>query len=255
VKYISILFCFFLIGCSSSNQLIKSGDYPVTNQEILSRYLDRSGGWQSFSSRVKMKLEIGDSSFAAKGILFYISPEKYSLSFGSPYNQVLGDVYVTPEQLLYWGNGKSQVIFTASDTVHIAELMPFALPDWDPRDLLPFPVSGRISGFQVTSEDKDSLGRPWLHGECGPAQHDLMLNPETGTIVEESVSRNGADTVHKVYKRNRVINGWPIPARVICSDSSGRIRLTWVLSDIDLKGSEYKPGSAEISQLLPSCHE
>jgi hypothetical protein len=234
---------------------MKPGEQPIATREILSRYLDRSGAWQSFSSRVKIKIEIGDSSFSAKGILFYISPEKYSLSFGSPYNQVLGDVYVTSQQLLYWGNGKSQILFSASDTVHIPELIPIAFPDWDPRDLLPFPISGRTTGFQVINEGTDSLGKLRIHGECGPALHDLLLDADLGTISEESVTRHGTDSVHKTYKKNYSIQGWPISARVICTDTSGRVRLTWVLSDIDLKGPDFLSGSEETSHLLPRHHE
>jgi hypothetical protein len=255
VKYIALLCCVLLIGCSSSYRVRTSGDQSVSTQEILSRYLDRSGSWQSFSSQVKMKVEIGDSSFSAKGILFYTSPEKYSLSFGSPYNQVLGDIYVTPEQLLYWGNGRSQMVFLTSDTVHIQELIPFTLPDWDPRDLLPFPICGRTAGFQVIKEATDSLGQRWVHGECGSALHDVLIDSEMGTIMKEIVARHGTDAVYKSYKRNRSINGWPVSTRTICTDASRRVRLTWVLSDIVLKGAEFISGSEETSPLLPSDHE
>ena len=251
MKYAALLCCLALVGCSGSYHLIRQGDKPSASTEILSRYLDRSGGWESFSSHVKVKVEIGDSSFSAKGILFYTSPEKYSLSFSRPYNQVLGDVYVTPDQLLYWGNGRSQMIFSASDTVHTPELLFMALPDWDPRDLLPFPISGRTTGFQVVGENSDSLGHRWVLGECGPAKHELMLDSGRGTISDEFVTRHGTESVRKHYERIYSVRGWPISTRVICSSASGDIRLTWALSKLVLKGADYITSIEEPSQQPP----
>ena len=66
---------------------------------------------------------------------------------------VKNGLYLT--QLMYWGNGRTKMYYSASDTIHISELIPMAFPDWDPRDLLPFPISSRTAGFQVVYEQQD----------------------------------------------------------------------------------------------------
>jgi len=234
---------------------IQTSEEPVSNNELVSRFLDRSGIWQSFSCQVKMKLEIGDTTLAAKGTLLYMSPEKYSLSFARPYNQVIGDLYVTPQQLMYWGNGKTKLFYSETDTVHIPELIPMAFPDWDPRDLLPFPVSGRTAGFQVVSEHIDSLGSPWIQGECGQAVHSLNVNQYNGTIVSEKVSRCSTDYVNKSYRRYYSLQGWPVSTRVTCKDESGRVKLTWSLHKLDLKSPDFSFEEQNSSQLTPNDHE
>ena len=228
---------------------------PIGNHELLSRFLDRSGIWESFSCRVKLKLEIGDTTLSAKATLLYMSPEKYSLSFARPYNQVIGDLYITSQQLMYWGNSKTKLFFSASDTVHIPELIPMAFPDWDPRDLLPFPVSGRTAGFQVLSEQQDSLGQEWIHGECGKAKHDLRVDPYSGLIRAEYVVRSSTDRVRKTYSRYYSVKGWPISTRVTCEDESGRVKLTWSISKIDLKSPDFSFDESETSHLIPNYHE
>ncbi|MBU0692117.1 hypothetical protein KKH18_09945 [bacterium] len=248
MRYLPLLLCLLLAGCMSPYKRVSTHEEPMADAQLLSRFLDRSGSWESFSCRVKVRLEIGDTTVSAKGTLLYMSPEKYSLSFVKPYHQVIGDIYVTASQLLYWGNGKTKYYYSAVDTVHIPELIPMAFPDWDPRDLLPFPVSGRTAGFQVISEQQDSIGQHWIHGDCGSARHDLRVDPFTGVIRFEQVVRNATDPVRKFYDKYYSIQGWPIPARVTCEDTSGRVRMTWSISQIDLKSPDFTFEESETSQ-------
>lgn len=247
MKYFSLLVCIFFFGCASSLTRISTQEQPVTSNELLSRYLDRSGIWESMSCFVKVRLQVGDTTLAAKGTLLYMSPEKYSLSFAKPYNQVIGDIYVTPTQLMYWGNGQTKLFFTDKDTVRIPELVPLSFPAWDPRDLLPMPVSGRTAGFQVMQEFQDSLNQPWIEGECGSASHLLKVDPAKAIIDYEQVVRNGVAPIQKMYSKYYSFHGWPIPTRVICKDETGRVKLTWSISNIELKSPSYTFDESETS--------
>lgn len=227
------------LGCASANRWT-SRDSKALDATALDGFLGRWEGWGSLGARVKFKAVLGDSTFQARGHLLYLIGERYEIGFAKPYNRLLGNLYVTPEHIVYWNaSGKPQV-FAAGENSTLSDLFPLALPHWDPRDLLPFPVSGRTSGFQV-----DSLwqagGRLFVYGHSDDAEYRLTVVDAGGTVAEERVFRQGRDPIMKRYSRNRFINSWPLSRRVTCADTTGSVSITWQLGGVILDAARREP--------------
>jgi len=243
-----LLLALLLTGCASTYRLMEPTMEPWTYAAAVQRYLDRWSHWQSLTAHTKLKVQIGDSAMTAKGSLIYIAGESYHVSFARPYNQVIGEFYMMPERMVYWGNDHSQLVFSPEDTVRLDELIPIGFPSWNPRDLLPFPVGARCDGLQIIEVRDDSLGRSMVVAESGGARYELALTKADGVIRRETVRREGMEPVFKSYQRTYSIDGWPISGRVICQDASGRIQLTWKLSSLELQAAPY----AHPSEPLPN---
>jgi len=198
---------------------------------------------------VKLRVALGDSTFQARGHLLYVIGERYEIGFARPYNRLLGNLYVTPEHIVYWNaSGKPQV-FAAGERSALSDLFPLALPNWDPRDLLPFPVSGRTSGFQVDSLWR-SGGLLVVCGHSNDAEYRIMVANAGGTVAEEQVFRQGRDPIVKRYSRTRFINNWPLSRRVTCTDTTGSVSIIWQLGGIVLDAAQREPNSETTSENL-----
>jgi hypothetical protein len=201
--------------------------------------LDRSAEWRSASATIKLKVAVGDTSVTAPGHLLYAGGEQYEVGFKEPYNRALGTFYVTPAQIVYWDTKRTPDIYPGDDTVSIAQLLPIRLPDWNPRDLLPFPISGRSAGFQTDSvwfESKHSH----VTGTSGKVTSTMALGGPDGAVSREIVRRSGYEPVFKEYWRFRTYKGWPVATRVSCSNESGSVKLTWSLSGILLDADKLE---------------
>lgn len=239
-KLFPVLLLISLAGLSCAPMRSLRGTGERTAATVLNSYLGRGEGWRSLSATMKLaiRLEQDDVDVAAKGHLMYLIGERYEVGFSKPYNRFLGNFYITPAQFVYWDANNQPAIFGLQDTVMLAALMPLGLPNWDPRDLLPFPVSGRTSGFRTDSLWTER-NRTYMRGEAEGAVHLLELDLGSGVLVAERVDRPGRDPILKSYRRTRRPQGWPVPTRVTVSDPAGRARLTWSLSRIQLDADDY----------------
>jgi hypothetical protein len=202
--------------------------------------LDRAQAWRSFSSAVKLKITVGDTSASAPGHLIYGGGEQYDIGFKQPYDRLLGTFFITPSQVIYWDVNRSPRSFSNSDSFHMSDLVPINLPAWNPRDLMPFPISARTGGFQT-----DSI---WFvghsaraSGSCDAVSSELVLGGPHGAVSREIVRRAGCEPVIKEYWRFRNIKGWPVATRVSCSNESGTVKLSWVLGGIELDADPIQP--------------
>ena len=217
----------------------------------LEGFLGRWDAWGSLGARVKFRAVIGDSTFQARGHLLYLIGERYEVGFAKPYNQLLGNLYVTPEQIVYWDAAGKPQVFAAGENSNLSDLFPLALPNWDPRDLLPFPVSGRTSGFQVDSLWRKG-GQAYVLGHSDDAEYRLTVLDAGGTVGEERVFRRDRDPIIKQYGRTHFINNWPLSRRVTCTDTAGTVSITWYLGGIVLDAAHREPASSKTSDKLES---
>lgn len=238
------------LGCASASRW--TARYPqVMDASALEGFLGRWDSWSSLGARVKFKAVIGDSTFRARGHLLYLIGERYEVGFAKPYNQLLGNLYVTPTQIVYWDAAGKPHVFSVDESASLDELLPLNLPNWNPRDLLPFPVSGRTSGFQVDSLWQ-SGGRAHVLGHSDDAEYRLTVLDAAGTVGEERVIRRERDPIIKEYRRTRLMKGWPLSSRVTCSDTSGTVSITWYLGGIVLDAAHREPNSVKNSEKLES---
>ena len=197
---------------------------------------------------MKLKIRVDNESVVARGHLLYMLGERYEIGFTKPYNRFLGNFYVTPEQVLYWDTHASPRVFSLKDTVALGQLIPLDLPDWDPRDMLPFPVSGRTGGFQTDSVWTEGR-QTRVRGSSDNVAYVLTLSGARRVMTEERLYRTGRDLLIKRYDRVRRIHGWPVATRVTCSNEDGSIRFTWSLGRVSLDAEEYSShGSTSGSQ-------
>jgi hypothetical protein len=238
-------------GCASRALWRGEPGKPLT-AESLHPWLDRYLAWRSLSTPVKLQIIIPGDKFTAKGHLLYINGESYEIGFVKPYNRLLGNFYITPGQLVYWDVRGFPRMYGSKDTVRMSELVPIGLPNWDPRDLLPFPVSGPRQGFQPDSTWHDG-GATYVTGGSGDATYTLKLNAD-GTLAEEVVNRPGFDVIRKQYQRVKIFKSWPIATRVVCSNASGDSRFIWSLNGILIDAFEFHSGDklSNPSKLEPS---
>ncbi|MDD5088885.1 MAG: hypothetical protein PHI18_08830 [bacterium] len=219
-------------GCASTNRWASRPSQAPDASE-LEGFLGRWDSWGSLGARVKLKAVIGDSTFQARGHLLYLIGERYEVGFAKPYDQLLGNLYVTPEHVVYWDTANKPHVFSAGENADLEELFPIRLPNWDIRDLFPFPVSGRTSGFQVDSLWHEG-GEAHVLGHSDDASYRLTVLDGNGVVGEERVFRQERDPIVKKYSRTRLINNWPLSRRITCTDTSGNISITWYLGGIVL---------------------
>jgi hypothetical protein len=237
-----------LNGCTAGARLAKPSGEKWKPEEVVARYLDRWTAWTSLKTGIRVSIVTGDSSFAARGHLFYLLGERYEIGFSPPYNRILGNLYLTPEQVIYWDLQISPRVFNAQDTVVLSDILPIRIPNWDPRDMLPFPVSGRSGGFQTDSIWQS--GDYWLiRGNSTNAVYILTIAPDDGVIQHESVWRVGRDPIVKSYTHNRSLNGWPISKVVTCRDTSSSFELTWSLRGTSLDAVPFHARTEAIKPL------
>jgi hypothetical protein len=229
-----------LSGCAASGVLSRYAQSRNFASLALHSVLDRSEEWRSLSARVRLKMRVPGARANAIGHLMFLAGERFEVGFVKPYDRFLGNFYVTPTQFVYWDLNVSPSVFGSADTLTLSRLIPADVPNWDPRDLLPFPVSGRTGGFQT-----DSIWRRgtviYVSGRSGGARHTLMLSTDDGRVLEESVERAGRDSMVKRFSQYAQARFWPIARRVVCSDSSGLSEFTWTLSGIALDADDFQP--------------
>ena len=235
---ISVAMQLLIMGCTASSQFRRPESDASLGTEVLHRYLDRWVGWKSLTANVKITVSTTDTTVSAKGHIIYLLGERFELGFVKPYNRFLGNFYVTPQQLVYWDIGATPHVFTADDSVSLPELLPISVPDWDPRDLLPFPISGRTGGFQPDSIWNDTR-RLLISGASDGVAHRLEVSQSDGLIKSEWVARAESDPMLKKYSKHHLFQGWPIATRVICTDESGEFAVSWVISNIELDAEPY----------------
>jgi hypothetical protein len=240
----------FLTGCSAKRALWQGERNTTVTANSLHPWLDRSMAWRSLSSQIKLKISLHDSTVSAKGHLLFLTGEKYELGFVKPYNRILGTFYFTPTQLLYWDVHGFPKTFGVRDTVRLADLVPMTIPDWDPRDLLPFPVSGRSGGFQTDSVWHDGRTTT-ISGRCDQVGYTLIFDGD-GKLTGETVQRPGREPLVKQYRSIRTLKGWPLATKVVCSDAANQIQFKWYLSGIQLEAVEFQP---TMQHSLPSNSE
>ena len=214
--------------------------------DVLHHYLDRWVGWKSLTANVKINVSSPDTSVLVKGHITYMLGERFELGFGKPYDRFLGNFYVTPQQLLYWDVGSIPHVFTPGDSVHLPDLLPIPVPDWDPRDLLPFPISGRTSGFQPDSMWNEGQLLV-VSGVSDGVAHRFEISRSDGEIKSEWVTRPNSDPMLKKYSKGRSIHGWPISTRVTCTDESGEFAVAWTISGIELNAEPYQLPADSVS--------
>jgi hypothetical protein len=226
-------------GCAANRHLQRLDGQKWKSEDIVARYLNRWSDWKSLKSHLKVTLSTGDSTFSAKGHLFYLLGERYEIGFAPPYNTVLGTLYLTPEQIVYWDLQISPRVYGIKDTVILSELFPIRMPNWDPRDMLPLPVGGRNGGFQTDSVWYEGPIAK-VKGTLGSATYILDLSQEDGIVLREKVLREGRDPIFKDYSGTRSYSSWPISKRVVCQDSTGAFRIAWSLSGISLESIPFR---------------
>ena len=230
-------------GCSAQSVLRKKNSPPVTADLALHQSLDRFDHWTSLFARLKLSVSVHDTNFVALGHVMYLAGERYEVGFEKPYSRYLGTFYVAPNQFIYFDTHSIPTTYALKDTVSLSRLIPMGVPNWDPRDILPFPVSGRTSGFQVDSTrmDKDLS---WVYGNGDRISYALAMSTRTGNVVQEMVQRAGRDLMLKKYERIKIIRGWPVATRVTCSNQAGDVHLTWGLSGVQLEAPELHPNES-----------
>jgi hypothetical protein len=240
---LSVIAAAAVCGCAGGRAVRVGSAASLSPADAVRRALDRWERWGSLSARVTFTVTTGDTTFKARGHLFYLLGERYEIGFVRPFDRILGTLYVTPERMIHWGSAGKPKSFGAADTVSLAELVPMTLPNWDPRDVLPLPVSGRVGGFQLDSAwTADGLSH--VAGTAVGAAHVLTIGGTTNDVVGETVRRVGREPVIKTYARIRSLDGWPIATRVACSDTSGTFKLTWTLKGLLLDAAEPSPPSS-----------
>lgn len=234
----SVALVALLAGCAASSRFHNPADEKAFAADVLHSYLDRWVGWRSMTSRVKLTIINDDTTASARGHLIYLLGERFELGFERPYNRFLGNFYVTPEQTIYWNANAMPQVFSSKDTASLADLVKINVPDWDPRDLLPFPMSGRTSGLQADSVWREG-NLLWITASSDDVAYLMSVSRQTGFVEREWVSRSGREPLLKVYRKVRVINGWPVPVRVTCTHATRKVSLSWSLSGVSLDSEPY----------------
>jgi hypothetical protein len=240
----------FFSGCAARTALRAYRESPRLAALALHAALDRSEGWRSLSARARLKIAVPGTRARAKGHLMFLAGERYEVGFVKPYDRFIGNFYVTPAQFVYWDLRVSPTVYGSTDTLTLSRLIPAAVPNWDPRDLLPFPISGRTGGFQAdTSWRRERT--IYVSGRSDGARHTLVLSAGDGRVLEESIERDGRDRMIKRFSKTAQIHSWPVARRVVCSDSSGQSTFVWTLSGIALDADDFRPDrlAADTSKL------
>jgi hypothetical protein len=225
-------------GCAARTATESKGETaPRSPARLLKMTLDRSDQWRSLSAKIRLTITVHDTTASAKGHLLYMVGERYEVGFSRPYNRFLGNFYLTPDQFVYWDPNSAPMVFARDDTLLLNQLIPLNVPRWDPRDLLPVPISGRTGGFQVDSTRSES-GDLEIIGSDSTSVHTLILDGPQGAVTRETVQRVGCDPLFKAYSGFRTLRGWPVATHVSCSDATGSVRFTWSLSSVVLEAEK-----------------
>ena len=236
---ILLIAALLLSGCTAGSVLRQHRENPQFSALALHSALDRSDQWRSMTAKVKLKINVPDAKVRAKGHVIFLNGERYEVGFVKPYDRFIGNFYITPQQFVYWDLKVSPMVFGLDDTLSLSRMIPAAVPNWDPRDLLPFPVSGRVSGFQPDSSWR--LDNAWyVSGLSDGARHTLQISAD-GYIVEEIVERTNRDVIIKTYSKYLQRHNWPLARRVTCSDPATQSTFIWTLSDFALDAEEFRP--------------
>jgi hypothetical protein len=231
-------------GCASRAVLQMPSAPQGSVEPILHGFLDRSDKWLSLGARVKLKLTIRGEKGKARGYVLYIGGERYKVGFADPYRHLLGDFYVTPTEVIYWDARGVARTLTIRDTTRLENLIPLSLPNWDPRDLLPFVSGGRTGGLQVDSMQRqgDEIS---AYASDELSSHVFVMDQRTSSPKQEWIRRPGRELMIKRFSKISRQNGWPIPTRIICSDSLNTTTLEWTLSDLVLRSETRLGGFAQ----------
>jgi hypothetical protein len=217
---------FLLTGCASRVALRAPQGERWSPEQILHLHLDRSVAWESLFATLSVTLQVKDDSYSASGSFQYLSGERMGFQFRRPYRFVLGDIFLTPTEFIYWAPFSSPQVITNLDTLHVARFFPFDLPDWDLRDVMPFPLGSRSGGFQLDTAVASS-DMYVLSGHSGGAAHRLVASACRAEILREKVERDGREVLIKTFRKYEVHDGWLVPVEVTCSTEDARVSLTW----------------------------
>jgi hypothetical protein len=235
-----VLAAALLSGCAARSVLGTYRRSPQLATLALHAALDRSEAWRSLSARVQLKMVVPGTRLRAKGHVLFLAGERFEVGFVRPFDRLIGNFYVTPTQFVYWDVNISPKVYTTADTLTLSRFIAADVPNWEPRDLLPFPVSARTGGFQMDSSW--SRGTTiYVSGMSDGARHTLALSADDGRVLEESIEREGRDLMIKRFSKPAQIRLWPVARRVVCSDSSGQSVFTWTLSGIALDAADFQP--------------
>ena len=219
---------FFLTGCASRAVLQAPDGNRWTAEDVIHLHIDRSSAWESLFAAMKVKLEVGDSRWSASGSLQYQAGEQISFQFRKPYRLILGDVFLTPTRLVYWPPFSTPQVFEKFDSLSLVDFFPLELPNWDVRDIMPFPFGARSSGFQldtvITSGDTYLL-----NGRSANARHFLVASAIRGEILTERIERDGRESLLKTYRKYTICEDWLVPTEVHCETEESGVSLTWKL--------------------------
>jgi hypothetical protein len=187
---------------------------------------DRSVAWESLFAALNVTLRVDDNYYSASGSFQYLSGERMGFQFRRPYRFILGDIFLTPTEFIYWAPFSSPQVITNLDSLHVAKLFPLDLPDWDLRDVMPFPLGSRSGGFQLDTAVASS-DTYVLSGRSEATTHRLLASARRGEILREKVERDGREVLIKTFRRYEVHDGWLVPVEVTCSTEDARVCLTW----------------------------
>jgi hypothetical protein len=229
-----------LSGCAARTALSPYRQSPQLATLALHAVLDRSEAWRSLSARVHLKVTVPGTRLRAKGHVLFLAGERFEVGFVRPYDRFIGNFYVTPSQFVYWDLNVSPTVYGSTDTLTLSRLIPADVPNWEPRDLLPFPISGRTGGFQPDSSWRRGT-MIYVAGRSDGARHTLALSADDGRVLEEVIERAGRDVMVKRFSKFAQIRGWPLARHVVCSDSSGESAFNWALSGISLDAADFQP--------------
>jgi hypothetical protein len=219
---------FFLTGCASRAVLQAPDGNRCTAEDVIHLHIDRSSAWESLFAAMKVKLEVGDNRWSASGSLQYQVGEQISFQFRKPYRLVLGDVFLTPTRLVYWPPFSTPQVFEEFDSLSLVDFFPLELPDWDVRDIMPFPFGARSSGFQL--DTVITSGETYLlNGRSANARHFLVASAIRGEILTERIEREGREPLLKTYRKYVIREDWLVPTEVQCETEESGISLTWKL--------------------------
>jgi len=221
-----VLLLFTALGCAGRVALRAPEGDRWSAEQILKLHLDRSIAWESLFAALKVTVEMNESRWSASGSFQYLAGERIGIQFRQPYRFVLGDFFLTPSEFVYWGPFTSPQVIGDLDTLHLAHILPLDLPDWDIRDLMPFPLGGRTGVFQL--DTVAASGDTYtFYGRTDKASHRLTASARRGEILQERVEHDGREPLIKVFRRYEVCQGWLVPTEVACSTEDGRVCLTW----------------------------
>ncbi|MFH1011319.1 MAG: hypothetical protein V1784_08810 [bacterium] len=220
------LLAFLLSGCASRSVLRAPEGGRWSAEEILRLHLDRSVAWESLFAPVKVTIEVNEDHWSAAGSFQYLQGERIGLQFRQPYRSVLGDFFLTPREFVYWPPFSSPQVIDDMNTLDLAKLFPLKVPNWDLRDLIPFPLGGRTGAFQLDTV-MTSGDRYVLRGRTEVAHYELVASARRGEILQERVERAGRESLTKTFRHYVVRSGWLVPTEVACETDDGRFRLIW----------------------------